>query len=506
MNLAADLRILTNRRAAVDDGDFAARIIDRLPVRYQKPVKENYLTRYRTDGRRAANIWLREKIEKPLSGAHLGHAGDDGRIRDEAARRARACRQASYATAVMYARACHVIVPAVGDDMTEQGVTARLGCERWWRRQLRKRDGRAVEKLGRELNLIKRGAQCYASDEAVWRRRGQKARTAVLLESLKAINETGQEFSVKELSDRGVSNPALRRAELMVRIRGFEEMAIERGHVGEFLTGSCPSRMHRAHAKSGQPNAKWDGTTPREAQRHLAETWARIRAALAREGIEPYGFRIAEPHHDGTPHWHLLLFVPPHQADRLAAIFRDYMLADSPTEPGALKHRVKRVTIDPAKGSAAGYVAKYVAKNIDGHRVERDFFGNDGADAAVRIDAWASTWGIRQFQQIGGPRVTAWRELRRLRDGITGALEAYRLAADNGNWRGFMRQWTRRPLALVKELTGELNRYGELAAPVIEGVTDGVESVKTRLHVWRVEFSLSGAQAPPWTCVNNCTG
>ncbi|WP_101756742.1 hypothetical protein [Oceanicoccus sp. KOV_DT_Chl] len=39
-------------------------------------------------------------------------------------------------------------------------------------------------------------------------------------------------------------------------------------------------------------------------------------------------------------------------------------------------------------------------------------YGFDAIDSAIRIRAWAPNWGIRQFQQIGGPSVTAYREAR----------------------------------------------------------------------------------------------
>ena len=84
--------------------------------------------------------------------------------------------------------------------------------------------------------------------------------------------------------------------------------------------------------------------------------------------------------------------------------------------------RVDFKDIDPAKGCAAAYLAKYVSKNIDGLTNSGESMGDDdeaepgtsAAETAKRVGAWASQWGIRQFQQIGGVPVTLYRELRRV--------------------------------------------------------------------------------------------
>lgn len=310
--------------------------------------------------------------------------------------------------------------PELRGHVKDISAIARMTCVQWWRRKLRRLHAKAVEGSAIALGYVNRTSDCYVSNESLFRRIQQNNRNEAMLEATVAVNENGDQYTLAELSAKGVANKAIRRAELMTRIAGFEVIARDSDHVGLFITVTCPSRMHKwrtvGKGKVVQ-NTKYDGTLPNEAQSYLAKkVFQRVRAKWNRCAIKPYGFRIAEPNHDGTPHWHLLLFVEKSKADLMVEILSDYALEDSGDESGAKEHRCKVVVIDWARGSAAGYIAKYVAKNIDGYKVEKDLFGNDAIESSARVESWASTWGIRQFQQIGGAPVGVWRELRRVKE------------------------------------------------------------------------------------------
>lgn len=448
------------------------------------------------------------------------------------------------------------IAPPRGKKMTDAGAVARMVCPHWWRRQLRKLHAKAVEGSAIALGYVNKTRDCYVSNESLTRRVQQNKRNAAMLENTIARNEAGQEYTLAELAAKSTSNKAIKRGELMTRIAGFERIAKECSHEGLFFTITCPSRMHKWRTVSGGrvvENKKYDGTTPREAQGYLSKVWARIRAKLARcGGFKWYGFRIAEPNHDGTPHWHCLVFFDANwpgamaraALPRVMSIVRRYALADSRFEAGAKRHRCDFEKIDWAKGSAAAYIAKYVSKNIDGYGVGEDLYGNPVFETCHRVEAWAATWGIRQFQQVGGAPVTVWRELRRVEE-VPGDAPSHLLAAhsavnkvarvEGGNASVAWDRYTQAQggvfcgrayaIRIATEEQAGCGRYGEPlgARPVgvetagSKQIQDGIVQrvvavswlVKSARHCWeilrRVASETKAGVARAWTRVNNCT-
>ncbi len=513
------------------------------------------------DARRAANIWLRE-LTDDLDGAVLPLDASDAEVcarAEQLARRCMDCTQRAAGIEELHAamvRVCQqnrVEPPPVDEDGELGPGIARMICPQWWRRALRKGHARSVEGAAIDLGLVNRAQDPYISDESLHRRLQQKARNQAALEATTARNEEGQEFTLAELAAKTTANAAIRRAELMTRIAGFERIARELEHAGMFLTITCPSRMHKWRTVKGgrvAENRRYDGTTPRQAQAYLASVWARIRASLKRQGLGLYGFRIAEPNHDGTPHWHLLVFHEAEKVEALRATIAHYALDDSPDEAGAERHRVDFKPIDWSKGSAAGYIAKYVSKNIDGYRLEKDLLGNDALETSARVEAWASTWGIRQFQQIGGPPVGVWRELRRVKELPQGAPEHLQAAHAAVNkiakiegrenqsvaWDRYVKAQggvfcgRNHRIHVTKEQTEQRGRYGEkLPAQPVGVETVGKEIfyighlraervvhwfVESSRHSWQIVKTaanagfdgLKTALRAAWTCVNNCTG
>ncbi|MBK5014458.1 replication endonuclease [Pantoea sp. S62] len=341
-------------------------------------------------------------------------------------------------------------------------------------------------------------------------------------------------ISLIEKYDGSVANPAIRRCELMTRIRGFENICNEMGFIGEFYTLTAPARYH-ATIKTGHRNRKWNGASPADTQHYLCSVWQKIRAKLHREEIRIFGIRVAEPHHDATLHWHMLMFMRPEQAERVREIMRDYALQEDGSElttDKARKARFHAEAIDPEKGSATGYVAKYISKNIDGYALDGetdDESGKDLKETASAVSAWAARWHIRQFQFVGGAPVTVYRELRRMADsetahGLSVEFAAAHDAADAGDWAGYVNAqggpFVRRDELAVRtwyQASEDVNEYGEETVRIkgVYATEVGDDTpILTRLMQWKIVpkravdlgFEFKDAPASSRSSVNNCTG
>ncbi|WP_439144584.1 replication endonuclease, partial [Serratia ureilytica] len=194
---------------------------------------------------------------------------------------------------------------------------SRLANAEWWERQLKAQRTRWREALliaAGEVNLKK---YPYASKQAI---RDVQARRLANMDYLKGCDlenvATGERVDLIDKVMASISNPEIRRMELMSTIAGIEKYAASERHVGMFITITTPSKYHptRVVGKEGaekvQFNHNWDSEafSPKDGQRYLVRIWSKMRTAFKDNGLSVYGMRVVEPHHDGTPHWHMMLF------------------------------------------------------------------------------------------------------------------------------------------------------------------------------------------------------
>ncbi len=405
------------------------------------------------------------------------------------------------------------------DTNSLESALNRITSGKWWTRKLSIKRARDAELRRIKRGIIGKGKQVYCSDICTENFIRKQQSAMDFMSGLEAVSDDGVVVDMADVLKGSLSNPSIRRVELMVRMYGFDQYASEHNHVAEFLTITAPSKYHKNSRKYG-------GYSPRDTQQYLTGIWAKVRAKLKRNDLGIYGIRIVEPHADSCPHWHMMLFMADGTQEAIRAIIKDYALREDGNEKGAKKSRFDYESIKAGLGYATAYLSKYIAKNIDGHEVGIDNeTGQPSTDTSTRVRAWASRWGIRQFQQIGGAPIGVWRELRRLGSSDDPLIEQARISADNADWKTYLEvqggALCPRCEQLIKTFsetcidddTGEIkqSRYGEFLSKV-KGLETTTESLITRSINWTiqpkqqaVEVAPASGSAVAWLIGNNCT-
>ena len=146
-------------------------------------------------------------------------------------------------------------------------------------------------------------------------------------------------------------------SEIQNRVNTLEKIAKQRGLKPLFMTLTLGSQYHRCKTtKKGKliPNPKFNGTAPKEAVKALTKMFARLRQDRALKELskeQRIYFRVNEPHKDGTPHTHILMFVPADKIERVKIAFK--RLFDD---------RGNDIQDDISKSTA--YIMKYINKTL----------------------------------------------------------------------------------------------------------------------------------------------
>lgn len=527
--------------SALTDWRWSNSLVDPLPARYEKSIISRYTSKYKADAV-AANVWLRRimqrihRIKMPLTAissdaSAASWASEHYRLRYTTARNSyRVIDELipRYEHLRDYAQNAGFKAPGVGrKSMTLAQVSqcvAHLDNEKWWQRQAKTTAAQAREYIAIALGLVGKHAESYVSKECLSEWTKQQQNAAEFLEN----NFIGCEFetdyggfdlevcSLADASASSTANPEIRRLEMMARIRGMKEAAEAAGHVAIFVTWTAPGAYHYNAGR------KWSGADPRDTQRYLTNQWAKCRAELNDNEIKISGLRVVEPHNDETPHWHLLLFVDPGQKEALIRLMKCYALQHDAYEKGAVEHRFTVEEIDPAKGCAVAYIAKYISKSINAAKNENEPDTETGeplSDVSNKCRAWASRWRIRQFQFIGGPSVSIWRELRRIREPLLcEQTEAIRLAADKGRFCEFIQLMGGLSASRKDYPVNTIKKVSETASGTVREKITGIINAAGAYMITRKNWiqlgnikaslerfcSLQGASRAARTRVNNC--
>lgn len=415
---------------------------------------------------------------------------------------------------------------------------ARMLCADWWYRKLWQMRCEWREEQLRAVCLVNKKASPYVSYEAVIHKREQRRKSLEFFRSHELINEDGDTLDMEDVVNASNSNPAHRRNEMMACVKGLELIAEMRGDCAVFYTITCPSRFH-ATLNNGRPNPKWTSATVRQSSDYLVDTFAAFRKAMHKAGLRWYGVRVAEPHHDGTVHWHLLCFMRKKDRRSITAMLRKFAIREDREELGTnTGPRFKSELINPRKGTPTSYIAKYISKNIDGRGLAKEISKETGRslrDSAEHVSAWASLHRVQQFRFFGIPGRQAYRELRLLAgqaarvqgERKAGApvldnprLDAVLAAADAGCFATYiMKQGgvlVPRKHHLVRtayELNDEPSAYGDhgiriygIWSPIAEGkiCTHAMKWKKVRKAVDVQEAAADQGACAPWTRGNNC--
>lgn len=169
---------------------------------------------------------------------------------------------------------------------------------------------------------------------------------------------SGTKIPLKDLVISANHNPHRYHALIQNRINTLTSEATEQKLKPIFMTLTLPSKYHRyktnIKTKKLETNPKYEYIIPRESVKELTKMFSKLRQDRSLKELtkdERIYFRVNEPHKNGTPHTHILLFVPKTRIDRVVTAFKRLF-------------NTKANDIQTNIENATAYIMKYINKTL----------------------------------------------------------------------------------------------------------------------------------------------
>lgn len=217
-----------------------------------------------------------------------------------------------------------------------------------------------------------------------------KAQSIFLDYSYIQDNSTGQQFSLKDCIVSSNHSPHRYYGEIQNRVNTLEREATNANLTPVFLTLTLPSEFHiMKTTRDGKliRNPKYNGVDPKESVKILTKMLAKLRQDRSLKELtkmQRMYYRVNEPHKDGTPHTHILLFIPKERIERVEKAF--YHLFNQKS------NKFEKNII-----SATSYIMKYINKTLPMSKKE-----------ITTKDEYLNAWYIKhRINRFCGSRSTA---------------------------------------------------------------------------------------------------
>lgn len=147
-------------------------------------------------------------------------------------------------------------------------------------------------------------------------------------------------------------------SEIQNRINTLVHSAETKNLTPVFMTITLPSEYHKMKVckktKKLIKNPLYNNTSPRESVKELTRMFSKLRHDRSLKELtkdERIYYRVNEPHKDGTPHTHILLYIPKEKVERVVKAFNRLFFQ-------------KSNKIETNIRNASAYIMKYINKTL----------------------------------------------------------------------------------------------------------------------------------------------